>query len=229
MNEAEQLGRDICQSGAGVSAAQIGDIMPRSVSAPDLPVDDATKRISATALQGHVENLISQGLVPGQLGSFDAQVDADKKFYAAVRAEYCFYEARYIAALTQFLNQVSSPAGGDPSAVLAQTVALNRRLNSLLEVINYVGNDRAQKVNARGSEITAANKQIQDKLAVLAAQKEFLESGDAITKTQVEMTRYSAEKNRALNIQIMFFVALNVVALGTVLTVYRSAGAGGAA
>jgi len=202
---------------------QIGDIMPNSVSAPDLPIDESTQRISATALQSHLSNLVSKGLAPGELGSFDAQMAADKKFYAAVRAEYCFYEARYVAALTQFVSIVSSPTGGDTSAVLAQTVALNRRLNSLLEVINAVGNDRAQRVDARGPEIVAANKQVQDKLAVLASQKAFLESGDAITKTQIEMTRYSAEKNRALNIQIMFFVALNVVALGTVLTVYRSA------
>jgi hypothetical protein len=39
------------------------------------------------------------------------------------------------------------------------------------------------------------------------------------------MMRYSAEKNRSMNIQIMFFVALNVVALGTVLTVYKNMGA----
>ena len=197
--------------------------MPNSVSAPDLPIDDNTQRISATALQSHISNLMSKGLVPGELGSFDEQIAADKKFYAAVRSEYCFYEARYVAALTQFVNIVSSPTGGDTAALLAQTVALNRRLNSLLEVINAVGNERARRVDARGAEIVAANAKVQEKLAVLASQKAFLESGDTVTKTQLEMTRYSAEKNHALNIQIMFFVALNVVALGTVLTVYRSA------
>jgi hypothetical protein len=63
---------------------------------------------------------------------------------------------------------------------------------------------------------------VEAKLAVLAEQKNFLESSDATIQTQQEMLRYSAEKGRAMNIQIMFFVALNVVALGTVLTVYRS-------
>ena len=37
--------------------------------------------------------------------------------------------------------------------------------------------------------------------------------------------RYSAEKSRAMNIQIVFFVALNVVALGTIITVYKTVGA----
>jgi hypothetical protein len=36
------------------------------------------------------------------------------------------------------------------------------------------------------------------------------------------MMRFSGEKNRAMNIQIMFFVALNVVAIGTVMSVYGS-------
>jgi hypothetical protein len=43
------------------------------------------------------------------------------------------------------------------------------------------------------------------------------------------MMRFSAEKNRAMTIQILFFVGLNVVALGTVLTVYRGLPGGSAA
>jgi hypothetical protein len=48
----------------------------------------------------------------------------------------------------------------------------------------------------------------------------FLTTGDVKFKTYEEMMRYSKEKNQAMSIQIMFFVALNVVALGTVISVY---------
>lgn len=229
-NQFQQMSQDVCQ-GATASVDQINDVMPNSISSTSLPVDDSTKRISTTALQGYVNQLQGTGQIPGQLGSFDDQMKADKSFYAAVQTEYCFYETRYVAAIQQFLSLISNPNGADPNAVqgvLNAVIALNARLNSLLEILNYVGNDRAQKVNARSPQIDAANQMLDEKLAILQQQKEFLTSGDGRVKTQAEMIRFSGEKARAMNIQIMFFVALNVVALGTVLTVYKSMGSGGA-
>jgi len=222
-NQFQQLSSDIC-NGTSASVDQIADIMPNSVSTTTLPVDDTTKRISTSALQGYVQGLVSAGQIPGQLPAFDDQMTADAAFYASVQAEYCFYEARYQAALTQFLALVADPHGADPTAVsggLNATVALNKRLNSLLEILNYVANDRAQKVNARSPNINAANEKLQEKIAVLKSQQEFLQSSDVRIRTQEEMMRYSAEKSRAMNIQIMFFVALNVVALGAIVTVYK--------
>jgi len=223
-NQFQQLSSDIC-NGTTASFDQIGDIMPNSVSTISLPIDDSTKRISHSALQAYVQNLVSVGQIPGQVGDFDQQMAADSSFYAAVKAEYCFYEARYIAALTQFMALVADPNGADPNTVssaLAATVNLNKRLNSLLEIMNYVSNDRAQKVNARGPNIDGANASLQKNIAILQSQQEMLQSSDARIRTQEEMMRFSAEKSRAMNIQIMFFVALNVVALGTIFTVYKS-------
>jgi hypothetical protein len=229
MNQAEKMSKDIC-SQTSVTPDQITVEMPNSISTASLPVDDSTKRISATALQGYVTNMVSKGLIPGQLGKLDDQIAADKAFYAGVQVEYCYYEARYMAALTQFLNLVADPAAADGANSKAaqdslnQSVLLNRRLNSLLEIINFVGNDRAQKVNARSPEIDTANASLQEKIAALSAQSTFLQSSEVRTKTQEEMMRFAGEKNRAMNIQIMFFVALNVVAIGTVMSVYRSMG-----
>jgi hypothetical protein len=226
MNEMPKLATGLC-AGVSAGADQIGDLYDGGVSTADLPTDDGTKRVGAAALQGYIQGLVSKGAIPGSLGSFKEQADADKAFYATVQEEYCFYEARYVAALSQFLSQIADARGTDTGAAqrsLTQTVALNRRLNSLLEIINYVGNDRAQKVNARTAEIEKANTDIQAKIATLQEQKDFLESGDVRVRTQQEMMRYSAEKNRAMNIQIMFFVALNVVALGAVLSIYKSTG-----
>lgn len=226
-NDFAALGKDICQ-GATVSVDQINDVMPNSISNPGLPVDATTHRISSNALQAYIANLQSTGAIPGQSGTLDQQMAADRAFYAAVQAEYCFYETRYKAALAEFLTQVSAPqptTGGNPTLqiMLATTVTLNNRLNSLLEIMNYVANERASRVNLRSPQIDAANATLEQKIAVLNQQKDFLEGGQVRKQTQEEMMRYSAEKSRAMNIQIMFFVALNVVALGTVLTVYRSA------
>jgi hypothetical protein len=222
MNQAQQLSKDIC-SGASASPDQIGDVMPNSISTTTLPVDESTKRISAQALAGYVSGLIQNGAVPGTKATFDEQMAADKKFYDAVQAEYCFYESRYIAALTQFLGLVADPRGSDATTTqnsLSSVIALNARLNSLLEILAFVGNERAQKVAARSPQIDEANASLDKKIAILRQQRETLGSKEGVQRTQEEMVRFSAEKSRAMNIQIMFFVALNVVALGTVLTVY---------
>jgi len=223
-NQYPQMSQNIC-NGLTATLAQLNDVYANGVSRTDLPIDDATKRISTAALQGHVENLKTAGVVPGQLAEFDTQMKADKDFYAAVQAEYCFYEARYTTALAEFMAEVSSAQGADPTTtqnILNQTIALNKRLNSLLEVIGYVGNERARNVNERNNKIDKANEDIDNKIGQLKAQQDFLQSGDVRVRTQEEMMRYSKEKNTAMNIQMMFFVALNVVALGTVFFVYKS-------
>jgi hypothetical protein len=205
-----------------VGVDSIDDVYQNGVSSPDLPVDSNTHRISSSALHGYVSNLVSSGLIPGQTGSFNDQVIADAAFYASIKDEYCFYEARYTAALAQFLALISDANGAsDGQKMLDKTVRLNQRLNSLLEIMHYVGNDRAQKVNVRSPEIVQANDDLQKKINTLSKQKHFLESSDVKIQTQREMMRFSAEKGRAMNIQIMFFVALNVVALGSVIAVYK--------
>lgn len=228
-NQYQVLSDDICKSTGTVSVTQIDDVMPNSISTTTLSVDAATGRVSSGDLQGYVANLVSTGQIPGQMPTFDKQATADKTFYDSVQAEYCFYEVRYRAALKHFLDMVSNPNGADESAVsgvLASTVNLNQRLNSLLEIINHVGNERAKRISARGPEIDKANASLDKRIAALSAQKEFLTAGNSRIRTQEEMVRYSAEKSRAMNIQIMFFVAFNVVALGTVLTIYKGMGPG---
>lgn len=232
MNPQEKLGpgADFCPAGSGaVTAAQINDIMPGGISNPSLHLDDATHRIQAAALQTYVATLTSTGKIPaGENADLDAQIKADAAFYAGIQAEYCFYEARYKAALTQFLASAAAVQGpgtdAATAAALASTVQLNARLNSLLEILNLVGNSRAKNVNARGPRIASTNTALNKQIEELNAQHKFFTRSDAKISTQAEMVRYSAEKNQAMSIQIGFFVALNVLALGAVLTVYRKTG-----
>lgn len=207
-----------------VAPHQIGDIYTGSVSTTTLNVDDVG-RVNQQALDSYVSNLVGTGKIPGGLGSLDDQVKADKEFYAIVQKEYCFYEARYKAGLSSFLDMASAPNPADKdtlNTVLNKVVDLNKRLNSLLEIIGHVGNSRAQAVNARGPAIESANKELANRMKELASQRALFTSTDGVVRTQEEMLRYSAEKNRAMNIQIMFFVAFNIVALGTVMTVYKN-------
>ena len=221
-NQFNAVSTDICQ-GTAVSPDKINDVMQGGISTTNLGVDANTKRINRDQLKSYIDSQISAGKIPGKKSAFQEQLAVDAAFYNAVQKEYCFYETRYQAALKMFVDQVASAsAGADMGGTLNSTIALNTRLNSLLEIINYVGNRRADFVNDRAPQISEANADLQTKIAKLNEQKAFLSKSDVRTRTQEEMVRYSAEKSRAMNIQIMFFVALNVVALGTIITVYKT-------
>jgi hypothetical protein len=230
MNDFIQSTENICKD-MTASPDQIADVFPNGISRTDLPVDEKNKRISTSAIQTYVANLTNTGIIPGEIPDYNQQITADKAFYTSVQKEYCFYEVRYRAALQQFLTTVADPRGADSAIVqkqLSQVIALNARLNSLLEVIHAISNSRSQTVGKRDKEIVSVNSELQKKLSLLEQQRGFLESKNVHTRTQEEMMRFSKEKNSAMNNQIMLFVALNVVALGTVLTVYKSLGPGGA-
>lgn len=187
-------------------------------------MDEATHRIRQSALQEYVNSLVQSGRIPPkEQQDIDKQIVADRAFYSTVQAEYCFYEVRYKVALDQFLTLAATPSASSSAITesLNATIALNTRLNSLLEILNYVSNDRAQSVKSRNPKLNDANTDLQKKIAILKSQQNFLQSSDVRTRTQEEMMRYSAEKNNAMNVQIAFFVALNVVALGTIFTVYQ--------
>lgn len=223
------LSTDIC-TGTTATLKQIKDVLPSSISTTALPVDDTTKRISQSALHSYISGLQGTGAIPGNFSTFDEQAAADRKFYEHIRREYCFYETRYQVALKELLARLSNPAGVSQTEVqplLDTTTGLNQRLNSLLEIVNYMGNERARQVASRSPKVQEANAALEKHLAILQEQQTALTSGGQRVRTQEEQMRYSAEKSHAMNIQIMFFVALNVVALGTVLTVYKSVGGGG--
>ena len=223
LNQVSQITSPIC-SGTTVTYDKVDEVFPRGVASSLLTIDPQTQRISTMAIQGHVQSLQNSGVIPGQIADITQQIAKDQVFYAAVRQEYCFYEARYTAALTQFITDVSAPGAEATAgtASLAKTVALNKKLNSILEVMNAVGNQRASAVNSRNTAINAANNQINTRLNELKEQQNFLQSSDVRLQTQNEMMRYTKEKNSAMNIQIMFFITLNVVAIGTLLTVYKN-------
>jgi len=224
-NQFNQLSSDTC-GGITATAQEVDDVYPGPVISTDqIQPDDTTKRISPTQLASYINTKINDGTIPGTLSNFDEQMKADAAFYAAAQTEYCFFEARYKAALDKFLDMVSQQGGSDSGAndYLNNTVIrLNRRLNCLLEIMNSVANERATKVNKRSPTIDSANSALQTKIEVLRQQQISLTANNARTRTQEEMVRFSAEKSHAMNIQIIFFVALNVVALGTILTVYKN-------
>lgn len=226
---------DVCPVGpTSYSDEDLIARFPKGVASDSMMADSVTGRIPVSEIQSHVASLTDAGIipsVPSQItagyikNEVDQVIQQDVKLYQAVQDEYCFYEQRYKYALRQFLEKATSRNNADNAtarAMLSKTILLNRRLNSVIEVMNYLGQSRVVRTNGYVSNINETNKRINERMEKLNKTYTFLKREDAVIKTQKEMVRYGLEKNNAVTNQISVWFALNVLAIATIYYVYKS-------
>jgi hypothetical protein len=196
-----------------------------------LPIDPSTGIIQQPAIQAKVQSLVAAGrLATGT----DATAHAtNQALYDNLTAEYCWYEQRYIYALQQFLKaatvqQSTGTQGGQGAqAATAQqwltlTQTLNKRTNSVLQILTYLPKQFANHMDTVRSSMITANAELSDKLRRLQASYAHLNRNDALLDTQKEMVRYTEEKNHYTQNRLIVWTALNILALGAIFYVYRA-------
>lgn len=155
----------------------------------------------------------------------EQQVADDAELYNNMRDEYCYYERRYNYALRTFLDQATSRTAVNQTQIkslLDTTIGLNRRLNFVIEFMNYMAISRATDTNANVSAINTLNAQITETHARVKTVYSKISSLSAVTETQKEMIRYTKEKNNNVTNQISVWAALNVLAIASIFYIYRS-------
>jgi hypothetical protein len=209
--------------------------MNDGVASDSLIPDESSGRVPAAMIASHVQTLIGSGIIKarpmrtiaggGQETDTDALKSQDAELHMKLQQEYCYYEQRYRYALKNFLYKATSRNATDnPEAqrLLSDTKTLNIRLNSVLEVMNYLTQDRVTLVNSNTTQANKANTSINNKLDTLNKTYKMLNNDNAIINTQKESVRYTQEKNNYNSNQIALWTALNVVALAGVYYVYKS-------
>lgn len=207
-------------------------LFPKGVATDTLAPDATTGRIPVAQLQAHLRTLESTGVLRSRpkVGTtnetdMDALVAEDARVYAGVQEEYCYYEQRYRYALKKFLTLATSRSTADNTAaqtMLLHAKTLNLRVNCVLEMMNYMAQRRVDTVNTNKKAVNESNASINKKLVDLKAMYERLNKENAIVTTQREMVRYTEEKNNYTTNQISIWASLNVLALGTIVYVYRN-------
>jgi hypothetical protein len=190
----------------------------KGVMSDTLPVDQDTGLITAAAIAGQVQTLINNGTIP--------MAKPDSELYSDLQSEFCWYQSRYLYALNQFLQAATlrqATDAGPANAMLATTQTLNKRANSVLQIISYLAQSRVSNIMSSKSGIDNLNTDINKKLAELQAGYALLNKDDALLTTQKEMVRYTEEKNNYTNNRIAVWTALNVLALGAIFYVYQKA------
>jgi len=199
-------------------------LFPNGVSFTDFELNEK-QRIPSEILAVKITDLKTKNLIPEQTLQVDQQIQKDTAFYQKVKQEYCWYENRYSYLLKKYLKLLMSDNRDDIQTSVSLNTAvteLNKRLQSLLEIMNAISNERAKRVDNLRTNHNTANTSINKNLDKLADIKRKLGADNLRLTTQREMQRFTEEKNRALRLQVMTFAVLNVVALGVVYTAYRS-------
>ena len=220
------------------SNAQLLAKFPNGIGSESLTPDPATGRVPSGKIQGYLLSIESAGVLkprPSQkIGSgesarretdMDKLVAIDAALANQLRVEYCYYEQRYRYALTQFLAKATSgnQADNEPAEQMLDIAkVLNLRLNSVLEIMSHMAQERVTLVNDNKNDINITNKSINSKLGKLKQSYSFLSRDDAIVRTQKEMVRFTEEKNNYTSNQIAVWATLNIIAIGSIVYVYRN-------
>ena len=209
-------------------------VYENGVGSDNLGPDGSTGRISAAALSAHITALEESGIIKKRpsVRSGDAietdmpkLIANDLELYNGMQAEYCYYEQRYRYALKVFLQKATSRSTTDndaAKAMLGNTQMLNRRVNSVLEIMNYLAQSRVDITNANKTQLNDINSRLNAKLDSLNKTYAILQNDNAIVLTQKESVRFTEEKNNYTANQISLWATLNVLALATIFYVYRA-------
>jgi len=217
---------DGCVADTTIDDTTVSDTFTNGVSFSGYDLDPKLERVPVEILAIQIQNLKAQtpSLWPQKMDKVDDQIRVDTEFYQKVKKEYCFYENRYSYSLAKFLKLIASNTDADVKLSMAVkdiTININKRLQSLLEILNAVANERATRVDGYRANHVIGNKSIGDNITKLAEIKRKLSASNLRLTTQKEMMAYTEEKNRALRVQITVFAVLNVIALGVVYTAYK--------
>lgn len=154
-------------------------------------------------------------------------VTKENDFVAALKAEYCWYESRYFAALDRFLQTVADASlQGDKTAVIQGRLdtarKLNQKLNVLTQLVNAISKYRYATTAKFQQDINSINTGLQKRGSELLEQAKILEKETAAADLHKRMVEYTVEKNKANNNLLGLYAALNVVALGMIFYIART-------
>lgn len=197
---------------------------------------DSNGILTGEAVKTLVDNLVSMGRVPQvpapattDKAALTAFAVKDSAFAAGLRAEYCFYDSRYRYALQQMIaklqagyNASDANAAAALRSYVETTQALNQKLNDLTQISAEVAKRRLQQSSAANQDISRLSAAMDEKAAVLRKQSEILRSQEGAANLYKEMVKYSQEKVRATDNLLSLYSALNVVAIGMLIYIYKS-------
>jgi uncharacterized protein YukE len=202
-------------------------------SSPPLASDrEGNGLLKTSYVKTIIENLKKSGVIPtptptNTIAFFQKQ----KVLLDSIKLEYCFYYSRYTYSLGKLFGMIRqgyvTNTAESQTAVkkyLGTTQELNKKMNDLVQLINGVSEELLLSSTVMEKEIKEFDNQIKQLQVKLQEQNKIISSSEAVTKLNKEMVKYTEEKARYTDNLLKMYSVLNVVALGLLVYVYKSAG-----
>ena len=198
--------------------------------------------LNADVIKAYVKTATAAGQIPSpptissKTGSEGKQIDdymaKDRIFIDGLKAEYCYYDSRYRYALTQLIGKIQAgyTDTNQQNAQLIQTYlratqSLNQKLNDLTQISNEVTRSRLQFTQEQNVGINSLNTELASRADKLKEQNKILSSQQATTILYKDMVKYTKERADSTNNLLSAYSFMNVVVLGLLFYLYRSASA----
>jgi hypothetical protein len=147
--------------------------------------------------------------------------------------EYCFYYKRYLWVLNEVLTKAASTtaltgtAAADYTLQRAAAGTLNSKLNQILQVMQELINSRSASLNGYYSSSAGGVNQLNTELdtmrETLKGHSTQLQSKSLETDVQSAMIDYTLEKNSSSRNLLAVYWFINIVAIGMLFYLYRTA------
>jgi hypothetical protein len=201
---------------------------------PDSERDDKSL-LKKDALKTFVNTMTAAGKIPkppsvsSQPSGIEAYMNKNKQFIENIKSEYCFYDSRYKYALNQLFNKLKSGyAQTDQTnqrlvqTYLQASVALNKKLNDLSQIMNEITVQRLEQTQGQNSEINTINSQLETRSKKLSEQYKILSSQQATATLYKDMVKYTKERADSTNNMLQLYSFMNIVMIGVLVYLYRS-------
>jgi len=191
---------------------------------------DESGLLTQKAADEIIQSLIRQGIVPTYNGKNERVVkEKQQKVLENAKEEFDFYYIRYQESLKRLFENVNlynlNQSSDNKSKVddqLKLTKMLNIKLNDLTQLTIALSNYIQSNSQQLEQDLPILKNKLEKQKEKLAYQHKLIFSGDAVTKLNKEMVRYSEEKARYTDNLLKVYSVLNVVALGLLVYVFRS-------
>jgi len=219
----------------GIDNTKITDIYTDGV----LPTEYISK-LQDDALNNIIKNLQHKGIIPVVTKTnTEAYLKKQSDLIANIKKEYCWYYSRYLYSVDKLIKAIASetsplaqsstvypelnPASTSIKAHLDNTRILNNRLTNLILIIKKIDEILRTSNTKMRTDLTSFSSKTDEMYKKLISQNEVISSSDAVTKLNKEMVKYTEEKGRYTDNLLKMYSVLNIVALGLLVYIYKSA------
>ena len=229
-----------CPAKTAITASELNQIYSNKDKPGILPSSppgssdrDGNGMLKDTTIKALISSLKGAGVIPTAKTTSNPELFMKKQeeLLRNIEAEHCFYEARYKYALEQLFKNINigymNNTGDVQSAIkssLASTQELNKKLNDLTQIINGITDDMLSSTNTLEAETKALDRRMKEQKQKLDAQNKIISSNQAVTELNKQMVKFTEQKADYSNNLLGLYSFMNIVALGLLIYVYKSAG-----